>query len=151
MFKNVAFVFMAAALTLSAADSSMGTWKANLDKSKYSPGPAPKSSTNIQTQDGDWINFKGEGVNAEGKPTSLTIRFKNDGKEYPFTTATGAKSTIAAKRIDARTTESTIKTGTVTTNIRTIVAPDGKTFTRTTTGTNAKGEKVKNVVVFEKQ
>ena len=24
-------------------DSNVGTWKLNLDKSKYSPGPAPKS------------------------------------------------------------------------------------------------------------
>ena len=30
---------------LLAADASLGTWKLNLAKSKYNPGPAPKSAT----------------------------------------------------------------------------------------------------------
>ena len=40
---------LVAALTFTVvawgADNNVGTWKANLAKSKYSPGPAPKSQT----------------------------------------------------------------------------------------------------------
>ena len=38
---------MAAALPLAmgADDMFVGTWKLNVEKSKFSPGPAPKSST----------------------------------------------------------------------------------------------------------
>ena len=151
MFRNLTLVVLTAAMTLSAADSFVGTWKLNIAKSKYAPGPAPKSLTATYTQDGDWINLKNEGVDAEGKPTSFTLRFKRDGKEYPYTTDTGAQSTIAIKLIDARTNESTQKIGTATFTLRNVLAANGKTFTRTVTGTNAKGQKVKNVMVFEKQ
>jgi len=34
---------------------------------------------------------------------------------------------------------------------RMVISPDGKTLTITVTGTNAQGQKVSNVEVFEKQ
>ncbi len=42
-----AFLLVALALQITAvaADQLSGTWKVNLAKSKYSPGPAPKSLT----------------------------------------------------------------------------------------------------------
>jgi hypothetical protein len=151
MSKNLTLVFLAAALTLSAADNYVGTWKANLAKSKYSPGPAPKSDTVTYTQDGDSIVATNEFVDSEGKPTTVTNRWKRDGTEYPFTTPAGNKGTVIVKSINATTSEATLKVGTATTNIRSVMASDGKSFTRTATGTNAKGQKVNNVVVFEKQ
>ena len=151
MFKNLTLVFLAAALTLSAADSIVGTWKLNLAKSKYSPGPAPKSTTQTYTQDGDWIVAKNEVEDSEGKPATATNRFKKNGNEYPYTGPDGNSGTISVKSINERTTEATLKVGTAITNLRTVIASDGKSFTRTYTGTNAKGQKVKNVVVFEKE
>jgi len=41
--------------------------------------------------------------------------------------------------------------GKVTTTSRSVGAPDGKTRTLTVTGTNAQGQTVKNVVLWEKQ
>ena len=38
-------VGLALAITTTAADQHSGTWKMNPDKSKYSPGPGPKSTT----------------------------------------------------------------------------------------------------------
>ena len=78
--RNLFLTVLAAALTLSAADPSLGTWKLNTAKSKYSPGPAPKSSTVVISQDRDWIVRKADGVNSEGKTTTSTIiRYKRDG------------------------------------------------------------------------
>src|SRR5262245_10725451 len=111
MFKILTLVFLAA-LTLSAADSFMGTWKSNMAKSKNTPGPAPKSSTVTYTQDGDWIVSKFEPVDSEGKPTTATNRYKRDGKEYPFTNPTGDKGTITVKSINTNTSEATLKIGT---------------------------------------
>ena len=34
---------LAVSSDLCAADAAMGTWKLNVSKSKYSPGPPPKS------------------------------------------------------------------------------------------------------------
>ena len=36
---------LASTAVVIAADNNVGTWKLNLAKSKYSPGPAPKSQT----------------------------------------------------------------------------------------------------------
>ena len=42
---SAAVIWLAAGSLLFAADASLGTWKLNVAKSKYSPGPAPKSAT----------------------------------------------------------------------------------------------------------
>jgi len=50
------------------------------------------------------------------------------------------------------TTEATLKkSGKVVSTARRVVSKDGKTLTLTITGTNAKGQKVKNIAVYEKQ
>ena len=87
IIRCVLIAFVAGSSMLSAADMVSGTWKLNTAKSKYSPGPAPKSLVTTFSMDGDWLVSKGEGVDAEGKATTLTNRYKFDGKEYPYKTA----------------------------------------------------------------
>ena len=59
---------------------------------------------------------------------------------------------VSLKRIDARTMERTDKKGdTVVLTSTRIVSEDGKTMTVTTKGTNAQGQAVDNVTVWEKQ
>src|SRR5438046_2124390 len=67
-----------------AADSSVGTWKVNLAKSKYDPGPAPKTPNVIKIEaDGNGIKVTNDGVNAEGQTPHVTYAAKYDGKDYP--------------------------------------------------------------------
>ena len=141
---------LAASLTLCAEDMLSGTWKLNTAKSKYSPGPAPKSLTVTYSMDGDWVVSKSEGVSSDGKATSYTNRYKFDGKEYPYKTAT-IEGMISAKRIDDMHIEATIKGGKAQGSAHTVISKDGKTRTLTTTGTNAEGKPVKNVAVYDKQ
>jgi hypothetical protein len=60
---------------------------------------------------------------------------------------------MSLRRLNARTTEYTIKAdGKVVNTGTVVVARNGKTQTlRTTSGTNAKGQKVHNVTVWDKQ
>ena len=133
------------------ADSNVGTWKLNLDKSKYSPGPAPKSATlTIEAHDGG-IKYTSHGENAQGSPTHVEFTAKYDGMDNPVT-GSPEFSSIALKRIDAHTIESTIKKdGMVMGTSRTVISPDGKTRTLTSKGKNAAGQDVNNVVVYDKQ
>jgi hypothetical protein len=88
---------------------------------------------------------------ATGKPVNRTNRYKRDGKEYPFEGPQG-KGTILVTSIDDHTTEAVMKyPGGHTTTIRSVISKDGKTRTMTSTGTNAKGEKVNSVQVLERQ
>lgn len=60
--------------------------------------------------------------------------------------------TVSLRRIDANTTERTDKkAGKVVQTLTRVVAKDGKTFTTTVKGTNAKGEPINNLLLFEKQ
>ena len=148
---NLMLVLFTVVVTLSPADGFMGTWKQNMAQSTYSPGPAPKSATYTHTQDGDWISQKCEFINAEGKSISTTTRFKRDGKEYPYTSFSGAQKTITSKRINARTNESIVQEGKEKETVRDVLAADGKTITRTITGTDTKGQQIRESQVYEKQ
>lgn len=137
--------------SLLAADASLGTWKMNMSKSKFSPGPAPKSVTATYSEDGGWIVVKTEGMDSDGKAISRTGRYKRDGNDYPYEGPNG-KGMINLKQTDDRHIMAVTKLeagGTITS--RTVISKDGKTRTQTSTGTNSKGEKVDTVTVFERQ
>lgn len=146
-------LLMALALNVSAAaaDQQSGTWKMNPAKSKYSPGPAPKSITVKVDSDADNIKLSSDGIDAAGNPTHVEYTAKYDGKDYPITGVPNA-DTVALKRIDARTTESTVKkAGQVVMSVTSVVSKNGKTRTSTFKGKDAQGQDVNNVVVYDKQ
>jgi hypothetical protein len=133
------------------SDPAVGTWKLNVAKSRYTPGPAPKSNlvTIVAVENG--LKITGQGADADGKPTSLSYTVTYDGKDKPVTGSPDYDST-SGKKIDANTTELTRKKEgkTVQTATRKISA-DGKTMTVTSRGKTASGKTLNNVAVFEKQ
>src|SRR5262245_19862383 len=132
-------------------DPIIGTWKLNLAKSKFSPGPPPKSQTLTYEAVGQGYKVTNKGTDAEGKPIDSQFTANFDGKDYPVSGNPDYDMTTL-KRIDAYKTESTKKKAgkVVVTTIR-VVSKDGKTLTITEKGVNAKGEKFSSIVVFEKQ
>ena len=134
-----------------ASNPRIGTWKLNVEKSKYSPGPAPQSETMKIEASGEGEKATTEGVNAAGTATRTQYTAQYDGKDYPMTGSQNA-DTVSLKRIDARTMERTDKKGekVVATSTR-VISEDGKTMTVTTKGTNAQGQASNNVTVWEKQ
>ena len=145
----MAIAFTAAAQT---QDAWIGTWKLNVAKSKYSPGPAPKSQTIKNEASAGGMMATTDGVDAQGKPTHTMIMTKFDGKEVPVQGAADAKTTRIYKRIDSHSYEFVTKVGgKVTTTAKSVVSADGKTRTTTTTGKNAQGQTVNNVAVYDKQ
>jgi len=150
-----AMTMLATALTLFVAtvvaDQSSGTRKMNAEKSKYSPGPPPKSVTVVVESDNDNYKVDATGTDADGKPIHVQYSAKFDGKDYPATGIANA-DTVSIKRIDENTVETTQKKdGKVVMTITSKVSKDGKTRTSTWHGKNAEGKDVHNVVVFDKQ
>jgi hypothetical protein len=144
-------VALALSVSVAAADQQSGTWKMNATKSKYSPGPAPKSITVTIDSDADNIKLSSEGIDAAGNPTHVAYTAKYDGKDYPLTGVPNA-DTVALKRIDDHTTESTVKqAGQVVMTVTSVVSKNGKTRTSTFKGKDAQGKDVNNVVVYDKQ
>jgi hypothetical protein len=105
-----------------AADKQVGTWKLNLDKSKYSPGPPPKEMTVTVKSQPNGIKVTAHGANAEGQPIHYEFSAKYDGKDYPMT-GNAEADTISIKKIDSYTNEaSTKKGGTPLLTIRIVVS-----------------------------
>jgi len=134
-----------------AADPVVGTWKLNVAKSKFDPGPAPKSSTVTYTEDGGWLVLKVEGVAADGTAINRNSRFKMDGKEYPYESPQG-KATIRGNMSGERQSTATVKLdGGNSFTQHSVISADGKTRTITTNGKNAQGQAMKNLVVYDRQ
>jgi hypothetical protein len=151
-------VVLVSATAVLAADNFSGTWKLNVAKSKYSPGPAPQSGMTKIEATADGLKIVADGVNAEGKKTHTEYAAKFDGKDYPDKVLVDGKpdptgaDTISIKKIDDFTFEATTKLkGKVLLVTRNVISKDGKTRTQTATGTNAQGKPVNNTVVYEKQ
>ncbi len=150
-----AIVMLLTALTLfvatAGADQSSGTWSMNAEKSKYSPGPPPKSLTVVVESDENNYKIDATGTDGDGKLIHVQYSAKFDGKDYPATGIENA-DTVSVKRIDPNTVETKQKKdGKVVMTITTKVSEDGKTRTSTWRGKNAEGKDVHNVVVFDKK
>ena len=130
----------------------IGTWKVNVAKSTYDPGPAPTSSTHtFETSPGGSVKHTIDAVTAQGQKTHNEVIAQFDGKDYRVQGGQ-TNSTRAYRRLDDRTLEVTNKTDGKTMNsVRDVISPDGKTRTATQSGTDAQGHKINNVIVFDKQ
>ena len=132
-------------------DPLIGTWELNVGKSKYSPGPAPKSETRTYVVAGADIKARATGIANDGKPTTAEWTMNYDGKDRPMPRNPDA-DTLSIKSGDAYNAEFTLKRAgkVVITGTRTI-SKDGKTMTITAKGTNAKGQTLDEVEVFERR
>jgi hypothetical protein len=150
----VALTLAASGLLLAQSNSQVGTWKLNVAKSKYSPGPAPRSQTRTIEAQGDGIKSTTDGVAADGSRIAYSYTAKYDGKDSPETgvgTPNGADA-IAIKRVDANTTTGTLKkAGKVILTTKTVISKDGKVMTITAKGTNEQGQPTSTTTVWDKQ
>ena len=146
-----AILFMGFALSAQAADPIVGTWKLNVAKSTYSPGPAPKSLTAKIEAAGEGEKVTADGVRGDDTPIQVVYTAQYDGKDHPITGSPMA-DTVSLKRLDANTTERTDKKGgKVVQTLTRKLSSDGKTMTVTIKGIDAEGRPINNLAVLEKQ
>ena len=125
-------------------DRFVGTWKLNVAKSKFSPGPALKDETVTIAPDKVTV----EEVTGDGKTST-----------WSYTPSPGATATITGlenssvmeKKVNDNTIEHTWKMGNSTMQGKGVLSKYGKKMTYTLTGTNQEGKAVHNVLIFEKQ
>jgi hypothetical protein len=138
---------------LAQSDPLTGLWQLNVAKSKYSPGPGPKSQTlNIQGE-GQNRKLTAVGINAAGNAAQVVVfsELVEDGKPHPVTGLAVADANTYT-RVDAHTIKVTrLKDGKVVQTATWVVSQDGKTLTANLTGTDANGQEVNNITLYEKQ
>ena len=143
-----------AALTgaaFASTDPQVGTWKLNVAKSKFTPGPVPTTATTMIEAVGAGTKVVVDQTVADGAPRHWEFTANYDGKDSPVTGNPDADM-VSRKLVNPNTVETiTKKDGKVISTQRSVVSKDGMTRTVTTKGVNAKGEKMNNVAVYDKQ
>jgi hypothetical protein len=155
----VAAAVVTSVVVSGADDARAGTWKLNIAKSKYSPGPPPMGPNTQKIEAvANGYKFVTDGVNAQGQKTHDEFTITLDGKDVHTNPMVDGKpapngpGTLSARKVNDSTIElSTKRDGKVLVTIRDTISTDGKTRTGTITGTNAQGQTVNNTVVWEKQ
>src|SRR5215471_6359731 len=134
-----------------AKPAFVGTWKLNVAKSKYTPGPTPKSQTAVIDAVDGGMKVVSDRVEADGKTVHFEWTAKFDGKDYAVK-GDPSRDMVSVKKVDDYNLEITNKkAGKVTTTIKAVYAKDGKTRVETVTGKNAQGETINNVTAWDKQ
>jgi hypothetical protein len=151
-FASVLAALLGGAVLAQSTDSQVGTWKLNLAKSKFSPGPAPKSGTTKIETVGAGTKVIVDQPQADGSVRHWEFTANYDGKDSPVTGNNPDADTVARTRINATTIQTIFKKGgKVTTTQTSAVSANGKTRTVTTKGVNAAGKTVNNVAVYDRQ
>lgn len=156
MRSKIIFPFAAmlfAVLALRAADDPLvGTWKLNLAKSKFDPGPPPKSIiVKYESIGADSVKRTQDVVRANGEKIHDVIEYTFDGKVYPFPNST-LFDAMMSRHLDAYTTERIFMKGGKTVNtVRRVVSKDSKTLSITDKGLNTQGRLHDTFEVYDKQ
>ena len=157
MFLSVLILGCIAGLVLSVAhaapsdDPVLGTWQLNVAKSHFTPGPGWRSQIRVYQATPEGVSVTWSGVDAKGEKMQVSYSYAYDGRDYAML-GSASYDTLNAVRIDDRTVRSEEKRDgkTVGIAVRT-VSPDGKVLTITDEGTNRKGQRFWQLLIFDRQ
>ncbi len=140
-------------LTAVGADNTLGTWKLDLAKSKFTPGPSPVKNLTITREASDGgVKVAVTGERADGTSADSNYTAKYDGNEVQVT-GNAPYNTVAVKQVNANTlTDERKKTGTpYHATGHTVISNGGKTMTVTVKGTSVDEKPFTYVMVYDKQ
>jgi hypothetical protein len=159
MRKIICVFAVAALLPLLGAENSpaVGTWKLDVEKSKFSPGPPPKSATLVIEAQGESLKTTFEEVESDDSHVGYAYTATLDGKDYPLAGSSepdrlrGA-DTVSLRRDGSRAYGGMFKkAGQVLMTDMTSVSKDGKTLKLVVNGVDSKGQRVTLITVWDKQ
>jgi hypothetical protein len=133
------------------ADASVGTWKLNVAKSTFKPGPPPVAETRTYEAQRNGVKTIVKTTWADRMSTTVEYPANYDGKDYPVSGSRDVDA-VALSRMDDFTSAATLKhAGKEIGVARRVVSADGKTMTISYKGINTRGDQVDNVAVYDRQ
>ncbi|HWA23246.1 MAG TPA: hypothetical protein VG735_12685 [Caulobacterales bacterium] len=140
----------ATGVSKNAADNTLGVWKRNMVESRYPTDPLTGMIMTREPIPGG-IRIIGKGQRKDGGAVDYTLEVIYDGKDHPVVGVGAPYDTLAITPIDANHQRSATKKGKYSMVGLTEVSADGKRMTVTNTGTNANGEPMDFMVIWDKQ
>lgn len=126
----------------------LGTWRLNVAKSKYLPGPTPRSETRTYTRKADGVHGVVNRVHADGRVEKFEYT-ANFGKDL-MVTGIAEYDSVTLRKVDDLTSDATLShAGVVYGVARRIVAADGKSMTITFDRKSSEA-RIHNVAVYDK-
>ena len=148
---GIAALIAATAASAQTTEPVMGTWKLDVAKSTYKPGPPPKSSTLTIEPAGKGLKVAIDAVNADGTPLKWGFTTMRDGKEEAPVTGNPMFDVVTSTRTSENAGTNVYKKGgKVVMTTKLAISSDGKVMTLTTTGTDPKGQATNNVSIYTK-
>ena len=115
-------------LAAAEPDPILGVWKLNLARSKFNPGPAPRSQTRTYVETPKGIQVTIRSVGANGRSSTIEFPEKYDGQDYPVQGSEVADA-LALVRINDYMAEATMKhAGRIVATARRLITDEGKTL-----------------------
>ena len=132
-------------------DPVLGTWRLNVERSRFTPGPGWRSQVRTYRATPEGVSVSWSGVDAGGEAMQVSYTYAYDGRDYPMV-GSASYDTLNAVRIDARTVRSEEKRDGVIVGVAVRrVSPDGRVLTITDEGTNRRGRAFSQIPVFDRQ
>jgi hypothetical protein len=151
MLSKRLLVVLLSASGIWAADASVGTWKLNVAKSTFRPGPPPVNETRVYKAQPKGVMTTVKTTWADRLSTTVEYPANYDGKDYPVDGSRDV-DVVVLTRMDDFTSAATLKHfGKEIGVARRVVSPDGKTMTISYKGINTRGDQVDNVAVYDRQ
>ena len=145
------FTAVSQPVALVQSDQFTGTWRLNLEKSKYDPGPPPKNGMVHVQGEGQNRKATSAGIDAAGNAFNQVYTFIFDSQPHPLIGHPRGDAAVYTP-IDANTVKwSVMNGGEVVLSGTDTISPDGKAVTITTMGFAANGRPINNIAVFDKQ
>jgi hypothetical protein len=131
-------------------DPIIGTWKLNLSKSKYIPGPPPRTETRTYKQTSNGIFCTIDRTDGSGKRLPpIEFSEKYDGQEYPVK-GSSVGDALVLTRINDYLSEATMKhAGMVVATTRRIITDNGRTLMLIYQETSTE-HPVDNIIVYDR-
>lgn len=139
------------ATTLWSADPSLGTWKLNLRRSIFHPGPGFQSETRTYEEVKDGVQVTIRTINAKGKLVTSIYLTTPDGEQHAVSGSGGPADSVGLKRINEFTAESILMhAGKEIAKTTRVISEDARTMTITYRGLDPEGNDVNYTLVFER-
>jgi hypothetical protein len=146
-------VLSVAGSVLAQTDPFVGTWKLNVKKSKFVPGPPMKSEIRIVSPGPLGMDISVKRVNGDSSKEEFEYTTNLDGKSYPMTGQGpyGANSIAANLTTPYKIQSAFRKDNSLVATSTSLVSNGGMVLTITTKGTDTTGKPFSSIAVYDKQ
>jgi len=139
------------ALAQQGQDAGLGTWKLNVAKSTFKPGPAPVSETRTYATTGDSEQMTSHTVMPGGQALDISTTSKPDGKSYPLSGSPDIDAVRVRRPNSRQTNVEELRGGEVIGHFNRTVSRDGKTLRVTVTTRLRSGVTDHELRVYDRQ